>query len=51
MAKKQALSKTVTRCENKQDHVKKLFDIVNRLEKAGYRASKRKSDFFMKQTK
>ena len=36
---------------NKQDHEKKLFDVLNKLEKAGYRASKRKSEFFMKQTK
>ena len=36
---------------NKQDHEKKLFDVLNKLEKAGYRASKKKSVFFMKQTK
>ena len=36
---------------NKQDHEKKLFDVLNKLEKAGYRASKKKSEFFMKQTK
>ena len=36
---------------NKQDHEKKLFDVVNKLEKAGYRASKKKSEFFKKQTK
>ena len=35
---------------NKQDHDKKLFDVLNKLEKAGYRASKKKSEFFMKQT-
>ena len=27
---------------NKQDHEKKLFDVLNKLEKAGYRASKKK---------
>ena len=32
---------------NKQDHEKKLFDIPNKLEKTGYRASKGKSEFFM----
>ena len=36
---------------NKQDHEEKLFDILNKLEKAGYRASKRKSEFFMNRTK
>ena len=36
---------------NKQDHEKKLFDILSKLEKAGYRASKRKSEFFMNRTK
>ena len=36
---------------NKQDHEKKLFDILNKLEKAGYQASKKKSDFFMNRTK
>ena len=36
---------------NKQDHEKKLFDVLNKLEKTGYRASKTKSKFFMKQTK
>ena len=35
---------------SKQDHGRKLFDILNQLEKAGYRASKRKSEFFMSQT-
>ena len=36
---------------SKQDHERKLFDFLNMLEKAGYRASKKKSEFFMKQTK
>ena len=36
---------TVTR-GSKQEHEKKLFDILNKLEKTGYRASK-KSEFFM----
>ena len=36
---------------NKQDHEKKLFDVLNKLEKAGYRASKKKSEFFMNETK
>ena len=27
---------------------KKLFDVLNKLEKAGFRASKKKSEFFMK---
>ena len=36
---------------NKQDHEEKLFDILNQLEKAGYRASKRKSEFFMNRKK
>ena len=40
----------VTR-ENKQDHEKKLFDVLNKLEKAGYRASKKKSEFFMNRIK
>ena len=40
----------VTR-RDKQEHEKKLFDVLNKLNKAGYRASKRKSDIFMKQTK
>ena len=30
---------------------KKIFDVLNKLEKAGHRASKRKSEFFMKHTK
>ena len=36
---------------NKQDHEKKLFEILNKLEKAGYRANKKKSEFFMNRTK
>ena len=36
---------------NKQEQGKKLFDVLSKLEKAGYRASKRKSEFFLKQTK
>ena len=40
----------VTR-ESKQDHKRKLFDVLNKLEKAGYRARKKKSEFFRKQTK
>ena len=36
---------------SRHDHEKKLFDVLNKLEKAGYRASKRKSELFMIQTK
>ena len=36
---------------SKQDHEKKLFDFLDKLEKAGYRASKKKSEFFLKETK
>ena len=36
---------------SKQDHEKKLFDVLNKFEKAGYRASKRKSKFLINQTK
>ena len=36
---------------NKQDHEKKFFDVLNKLEKAGYRASKKKSEFFMNRIK
>ena len=36
---------------NKQEHEKKLFDVLSKLQKAGYRASKRKSEFFLKRTK
>ena len=31
---------------NRQDHEKKLFDVLNKLEKAGYRASKKKIRIF-----
>ena len=36
---------------SKQDHGKKFFDSLNKLEKAGYRASKKKSEFLMNETK
>ena len=36
---------------SRQDHEKKLFDVLNKLEKAGYRASKKKSEFFMNRIK
>ena len=36
---------------NEQDHEKKLFDILNKLEKDGNKASKRNSEFFMNRTK
>ena len=36
---------------SKQEHAKKLFDVLNKLEKGGYRASKKKSEFFMNKTK
>ena len=36
---------------SKQDYEKKLFDVLNKLEKTGYRASKRMSEFFINQTK
>ena len=35
---------------SKQDHEKTLCDVLNKLEKAGYRASKKKSEFFMIET-
>ena len=35
----------------KQEHEKKLFDVLSKLETAGYRASIKKSEFFLKQTK
>ena len=40
----------VTRGDRKE-HEKKLFDIFRKLEKAGYRPSKRKSEFFLKKSK
>ena len=42
---------TVVTRENKPEHEKKLFDILNKLGKAEYPASKRKSEFFMNRTK
>ena len=36
---------------NKQEHEKELFDVFNELKKTGYRASKKKSEFFMNETK
>ena len=36
---------------NKQDHEEKLFDVLKKLEKTGYRARKKKSEFFMNSTK
>ena len=36
---------------SKQEHGKKLFDILNKLEKARYRASKKKSEFFFNRMK
>ena len=36
---------------NKQEHEKKLFDVLSKHEKAGYRAGKRKYEFFLKRTK
>ena len=36
---------------SKQDHENKLFDVPNKLEKAGYQASKKKSEFFMNRIK
>ena len=36
---------------NKQEHKKKLFDVLSKLEKAGYRAGKRKYEFSLKRTK
>ena len=40
----------VTRGDRK-DHEKKLFDVLKKLEDAGYRASERKSEFFLNSTK
>ena len=36
---------------SKQDHEKKLFDVLSKLEKAGHRGSKKKSEFFLNETK
>ena len=36
---------------SKQDNEKTLFDVLNKLEKAGSRASEKKSEFFMNRTK
>ena len=36
--------------ENKQEHEKKQFDILNKLENAGYCAGKRKSECSLNQT-
>ena len=36
---------------SRQEHEKQIIDVLSKLEKAGYRASKRKSEFFLKQTK
>ena len=33
---------------NKQDNAKKLFDVLNKLEKARYRASKKKSEIVLR---
>ena len=33
---------------NREDHEKKLFDVLKKLENAGYRASEKKSEFFKK---
>ena len=36
---------------SRQDHERELFDVLNKLEIAGYRASKKKSEFFMNRIK
>ena len=36
---------------DRKEHEKKLFDILGKLENAGYRASERKSEFFLNKTK
>ena len=41
----------VTTRGSKQEHEEKLFDMSNKLEKAEYRASKRKSEFYMNRSK
>ena len=37
--------------ENKQNHEKKLFDLLNKMEKAGYRANKKESEVFKNRLK
>ena len=36
---------------SRKEHEKKLFEILKKLENAGYRASERKSEFFLNKTK
>ena len=36
---------------SREEHEKKIFEILKKLEKAGYRASERKSEFFLNKTK
>ena len=36
---------------SREDHEKKLFDVLKGLKDAGYRASEKKSDFFLNKTK
>ena len=36
---------------DRKEHEKKLFDVLKKLEDAGYRASERKFEFFLKSTK
>ena len=36
---------------DRTEHEKKLFDVLKKLQDAGYRASQRKSEFFLKKTK
>ena len=36
---------------DRKDHEKKLFDVLRKLEMAGYRASEKKSEFFQNQMK
>ena len=36
---------------DREDHEKKLFDVLKKLEDAGYRASERKSEFFKNKLK
>ena len=35
----------------RKEHERKLFDILGKMEEAGYRASERKSEFFLNKTK